>query len=115
MLHDHEGWFITFKSPDAAKRAARVLSIGQRMLANRSVTITVHPPPQSADEARSGPAAGKRDEDERKWSRPELVEEAEKAIVSELRQLLEKDVLERVRPCCVVCSSKTFTMEGRYA
>lgn len=66
------------------------------MLANRNVTITVHPAPTSADTLSSKFAAGKEKASERRWSRSELVEEAEKSIVSELRKLLEKDVLERV-------------------
>ena len=45
MLHDHSGWYDTFKAAGIARRAAMVLNT--RSLAHHSVTLTVHPPPSS--------------------------------------------------------------------
>ncbi|KAI5118156.1 hypothetical protein M0805_000535 [Coniferiporia weirii] len=97
VLHDHRGWFITFTTPDAAKRAGRVLSIGSRTLANRSVGVSVHPAPTPEDAQTALPAGvGKGRDEGREWGREDLVNEAEKVIVAELRALLEKDVMERL-------------------
>ena len=60
--------------------------LNMRSLAHHSVTLTVHPPPSSAH----GPAA------KTSWSDTELVEEATQLIRKELRQLLEKDVVDRL-------------------
>ena len=60
--------------------------LNMRSLAHHSVTLTVHPPPSSthAPTAKSN------------WSDAELVEEATLMIRRELRQLLEKDVVDRL-------------------
>lgn len=84
MLRDHTGWYVTFKAGGIARRAAMVLNM--RSLAHHSVTLTVHPPPSSAH----APAA------KTSWSDTELVEEATQLIRKELRQLLEKDVVDRL-------------------
>ena len=84
MLHDHSGWYVTFKAAGIARRAAMVLNM--RSLAHQSVTLTVHPPPSSTH----APAA------KSSWSDAELVEEASLVIRRELRQLLEKDVVDRL-------------------
>lgn len=84
MLHDHTGWYVTFKAWGIARRAAMVLNM--RSLAHHSVTLTVHPPPSSIH----APAA------KTSWSDTELVEEATQLIRKELRQLLEKDVVDRL-------------------
>ena len=60
--------------------------LNMRSLAHHSVTLTVHPPPSSAH----APAV------KMSWSDAELVEEATQTIRKELRQLLEKDVVERL-------------------
>lgn len=84
MLRDHTGWYVTFKAGGIARRAAMVLNM--RSLAHHSVTLTVHPPPSSTH----APAA------KTSWSDTELVEEATQLIRKELRQLLEKDVVDRL-------------------
>ena len=84
MLHDHTGWYVTFKAAGIARRAAMVLNM--RSLAHHSVTLTVHPPLSSSH----APAP------KSSWSDVELVEEASLAIRRELRQLLEKDVVDRL-------------------
>jgi hypothetical protein len=84
VLRDHTGWFVTFKAAGIARRAAMVLNM--RSLAHHSVTLTVHPPPSSVH----APAA------KISWSDAELVEEATQVIRKELRQLLEKDVVDRL-------------------
>ena len=60
--------------------------LNMRSLAHHSVTLTVHPPPSSTH----APAA------KSNWSDAELVEEATLMIRRELRQLLEKDVVDRL-------------------
>ena len=84
MLRDHTGWYVTFKASGIARRAAMVLNM--RSLAHHSVTLTVHPPPSSTH----APAA------KSSWSDAELVEEASQVIRKELRQLLEKDIVDRL-------------------
>jgi hypothetical protein len=84
VLRDHTGWYVTFKAAGIARRASMVLNM--RSLAHHSVTLTVHPPPSSAH----APAA------KTNWSDAELVEEATQVIRKELRQLLEKDVVDRL-------------------
>ena len=84
MLRDHTGWYVTFKATGIARRAAMVLNM--RSLAHHSVTLTVHPPLSSSH----APAP------KSNWSDAELVDEASLAIRRELRQLLEKDVVDRL-------------------
>lgn len=84
VLRDHTGWFVTFKATGIARRAAMVLNM--RSLAHHSVTLTVHPPLSSSH----APAP------KSSWSDAELVEESTLAIRRELRQLLEKDVVDRL-------------------
>lgn len=84
VLRDHTGWYVTFKATGIARRAAMVLNM--RSLAHHSVTLTVHPPLSSSH----APAP------KSSWSDTELVEEATLAIRRELRQLLEKDVVDRL-------------------
>jgi COMPASS (Complex protein associated with Set1p) component N/SET domain-containing protein len=84
VLRDHTGWYVTFKAAGIARRAAMVLNM--RSLAHHSVTLTVHPPPSS----RHAPMV------KSSWSDAELVEEATLAIRRELRQLLEKDIVDRL-------------------
>jgi hypothetical protein len=84
VLRDHTGWYVTFKATGIARRAAMVLNM--RSLAHHSVTLTVHPPLSSSH----APVP------KSSWSDAELVEEASLAIRRELRQLLEKDVVDRL-------------------
>jgi COMPASS (Complex proteins associated with Set1p) component N len=84
VLHDHTGWYITFKATGIARRAAMVLNM--RSLAHHAVTLTVHPPLSSSHT--TAPKSS--------WSDAELVEETTLAIRKELRQLLEKDVVDRL-------------------
>jgi histone-lysine N-methyltransferase SETD1 len=60
--------------------------LNMRSLAHHSVTLTVHPPLSSSH----APAP------KSSWSDAELVEEATLAVRRELRQLLEKDVVDRL-------------------
>ena len=60
--------------------------LNMRSLAHHSVTLTVHPPPSSTH----APAA------KSSWSDTELVDEASQVIRKELRQLLEKDIIDRL-------------------
>ena len=60
--------------------------LNMRSLAHHSVTLTVHPPPSSTH----APAA------KTSWGDTELLEEATQLIRKELRQLLEKDVVDRL-------------------
>ncbi|KAI0943146.1 hypothetical protein AcV7_002374 [Taiwanofungus camphoratus] len=85
VLRDQLGWYVTFKTGDSARRAALVLSSGARTLAHHSVNVTVHPAPT----APSSPSKAR-------WNDSELVEQAEKIILKDLKTLLEKDVTERV-------------------
>jgi histone-lysine N-methyltransferase SETD1 len=63
-----------------------VLNSGTRTLAHQSVTVSVHPAPDplSTTSAKA------------QWDDEELIEQAGKNIIKELRGLLEKDVMDRV-------------------
>lgn len=63
-----------------------VLNSGARTLAHRSVAVTVHPAPAAS----AAPAA------KAAWTDAELVEQAGQIIAKELRQMLERDVVERL-------------------
>lgn len=91
MLQDHLGWYVCFETSDSARRAAMVLNSGTRTLAHRTVTVSVHSPPTSASAITTiaGPS-------KTTWTDEELVEQAGQIITKELKQLLEKDVLERM-------------------
>lgn len=96
-MHDHTGWYITFEKPDAAGRVARVLAIGTHTLANRSVSVSVFPAPLPTDVKALSPASLAKGADARReWKQEELVEEAGKTVIAELRALLQKDVTERI-------------------
>ena len=60
--------------------------LNMRSLAHHSVTLTVHPPPSSTH---APPPKSS-------WTDAELVEEAGQVIRKELRQLLEKDIVDRL-------------------
>ncbi|KAF8557516.1 SET-domain-containing protein [Imleria badia] len=95
VLRDHTAWYVTFKTPDSARRAGMVLNSGGRTIAHHSVTVSTCPPPSKdavAMAAQSEPAAGAK----KTWTREEMVQSAEHAILSELKVLLEKDITERV-------------------
>ncbi|KAH9947798.1 hypothetical protein B0H21DRAFT_691297 [Amylocystis lapponica] len=85
VLRDQLGWYVTFQTADSARRAALVLGSGARTLAHHSVSVTVHPPP-------SPPSAPPKV----RWDESELVQQAEKIILKDLRAVLEKDVIERI-------------------
>ncbi|KAI8989151.1 hypothetical protein BD414DRAFT_514827 [Trametes punicea] len=85
ILRDRHSWYVTFKTSDSARRASLVLNTSGRKLANYSVTVTVRAAPTHI------PSAHKT-----QWTDAELVEQAEKTILRDLRALLEKDVVERV-------------------
>lgn len=87
MLKDHLGWYVTFTTADSARRASMVLSNSStKMLAYQSVNLTVHPAPPPSSRAPK----------ETRWEEHELVDQAQRMIVKELRGLLEKDIMDRV-------------------
>lgn len=95
VLRDHGAWYVTFKTPDSARRAGMVLNSGGRTIAHHSVTVTTCPPPSKGAVAmaeHSEPAAGTK----KTWTPEEMVQSAEQAIMRELKVLLEKDITERV-------------------
>jgi hypothetical protein len=79
------GWYVTFQTSDSARRATMVLNSGTRTLAHRSVTVTRHPPPSHPSTLAQS-----------KWEDGELIEQAVRTIVKDLRGLLEKDIVDRV-------------------
>ncbi|KAI0634221.1 hypothetical protein C8Q77DRAFT_1055565 [Trametes polyzona] len=85
ILRDRHSWYVTFKTGDSARRASLVLNTSGRKLANYSVSVTVRAAPTHV------PTAHKT-----QWTDAELIEQAEKTILRDLRALLEKDVVERV-------------------
>lgn len=95
ILRDHLGWYVTFQTSDSARKAKTVLNAGTRTLAHTSVTLNVHTPPSSWTPfmRTSGPSAR---ETPRRWRDDDIVEEAERLILKELRTLLERDVMDRV-------------------
>ena len=94
VLRDHLGWYVTFQTSDSARKAKTVLNAGTRTLAHTSVRLNVHTPPSSWKPSvrASGPAR----ETSRRWRDDDIVEEAERLIMKELRTLLERDVMDRV-------------------
>ena len=95
VFRDHGAWYVTFKTPDSARRAGMVLNSGGRTIAHHSVTVTTCPPPSKdavAMAEQGEPAAGVK----KTWTREEMVQRAEQAILKELKMLLEKDITERV-------------------
>ncbi|KAI0325507.1 hypothetical protein GY45DRAFT_1287086 [Cubamyces sp. BRFM 1775] len=85
ILRDRHSWYVTFKASDTARRASFVLNTSGRKLANYSVTVTVRAAPTHV------PTAHKT-----QWTDAELIEQAQKTVLRDLRALLEKDVVERV-------------------
>ncbi|CDO74599.1 hypothetical protein BN946_scf184586.g4 [Trametes cinnabarina] len=85
ILRDRHSWYVTFKTSDSARRASLVLNTSGRKLANYSVTVTVRAAPNHI------PSAHKTH-----WTDSELVEQAEKTIMRDLRAMLERDVIERL-------------------
>ncbi|KAL4250990.1 Histone-lysine N-methyltransferase, H3 lysine-4 specific [Abortiporus biennis] len=84
VLRDHSGWYVTFQSADAARRASMVLNSGTRTLAYHSVNVTVHRPPARLTATKT------------RWTDAELVDQAQKLIIKELKSALEKDIAEKV-------------------
>jgi hypothetical protein len=95
VLRDHLGWYVTFQTSDSARKAKTVLNAGTRTLAHTSVTLNVHTPPSTWTPSMrtSGPSAR---EASRRWREDDMVEEAERLVMKELRTLLERDVIDRV-------------------
>ncbi|KAI0686331.1 hypothetical protein BC835DRAFT_1535777 [Cytidiella melzeri] len=85
VLQDHSGWYVTFRKDDAARRSAIFLNSGTRTLAQHSVNVTIHAAP-----------AFPRVPTKTRWTDSELVEQAEKIILNDLKAMLEKDVMERI-------------------
>jgi len=75
---------VTFSKPTTARRTVAVLE--RKTLGHQSVTLTVCPPPTSA-------SAGVI---EKRWTDEEMVEQAQKMIIDELRVLLAKDITDRI-------------------
>ena len=85
ILRDRHSWYVTFRIPDAARRAALFITAMGSMLGNHPVTVTARPPPTHV------PIAYKTH-----WTNAELIDQAEKMIMQDLRALLEKDITERM-------------------
>jgi histone-lysine N-methyltransferase SETD1 len=75
---------VTFSKPTTARRTVAVLE--RKTLGHQSVTLTVCPPPTSA-------SAGVI---EKRWTDEEMVEQAQRMIIDELRALLAKDINDRI-------------------
>lgn len=88
VMRVDEGWYVTFSTPDAAQRAGMVLNSGARTLVQHSVNVFVRPAP-SLSSISSLPS-------KTRWTDAELIEQAEKLVLKDLRAMLEKDILERV-------------------
>lgn len=84
VLRDHTGFYVTFSKSTTARRTVAVLE--RKTLGHQSVTLTVCPPPTSA-------SAGVI---EKRWTDEEMVEQAQKMIIDELRALLAKDITDRI-------------------
>lgn len=95
VLRDHLGWYVTFQTLDSARKAKTVLNAGTRTLAHTSVTLNVHTPPSSWTPSMRTSGSHPR-ETSRRWRDDDIVEEAERVILKELRTLLERDVMDRV-------------------
>ena len=87
VLRDRASWYVTFKTPDSARRAAMVLNSGGRTLMHHSVTIVTCPPPTQPTPQPAAKAS---------WTSEEAIHHAGQAIVQELKSLLEKDITERL-------------------
>ncbi|PPQ92507.1 hypothetical protein CVT25_010340 [Psilocybe cyanescens] len=83
ILRDNTGLYVTFTKAGVAHRATTVLAYSK--LSFQSVTLTVHPPPVYEPMV-----------EKTHWEPDELVDEAQKMIIRELRSLLEKDISERL-------------------
>ncbi|KAJ3504612.1 hypothetical protein NLJ89_g7849 [Agrocybe chaxingu] len=83
VLRDHTGIYVTFTTSGVAHRATTVL--GTKQLGFQSVTLSAHSAP-----------AYKEVSEKTHWTETELVAEARKLILEELKGLLEKDISERV-------------------
>ena len=76
---------MTFTKPTTARRTVAVLE-RKTLGHHQSVTLTVCPPPTAA-------SAGVI---EKRWTDEEMVEQAQKMIIDELRVLLAKDITDRI-------------------
>ncbi|EKM57176.1 uncharacterized protein PHACADRAFT_142398 [Phanerochaete carnosa HHB-10118-sp] len=85
VLQDHIGWYVTFKTADTARRAAMFLNTGRRTLNRQAVNVIIH----AAPSLQSLPS-------NTTWTDSELIEQAEKLILKDLRALLQQDVVERI-------------------
>ncbi|KAG8814852.1 histone methyltransferase set1, partial [Serendipita sp. 399] len=83
VVHDHTGWYVTFKDPSSARRATLVLE--GKMVNNRYlVKLNVCNPPHKII-ARP-----------KKYDEKALIKQVREMIIKELRAQAEKDVRERV-------------------
>ncbi|KLO12494.1 hypothetical protein SCHPADRAFT_853807 [Schizopora paradoxa] len=97
VLSDHTGWYVTFATPDAAKRAQKFLGGGNQLLLNRSIAIAVRPPPSTNDaEGPALEALKKQVEGKQEWKEDEVLDEAKDMITKELKDMLQKDVVDRL-------------------
>ena len=85
ILRDHTHLYITFPKPGVAHRATTLFNSNSKLLHFQSVTLSVQPPPEYT------PTVVKTS-----WTPTELVDEAQRIIVHELRVLLERDIGERL-------------------
>ncbi|PPR00020.1 hypothetical protein CVT24_009027, partial [Panaeolus cyanescens] len=84
ILRDHSNIYVTFTKGGIAHRAVAVLA--SKTLKHQSVALTSHAPP-----AYTPPEPEKTD-----WTEAELVEEAQKLILRDLKRALEQDIAEKL-------------------
>jgi hypothetical protein len=87
VLHDSQAWYITFPSSGIARRTLVVL--GATPLLHHSINLSALPAPSLKGKERPSRNSGP-------WTDEDIVTQAREMIVSQLRDVAEKDVKERV-------------------
>lgn len=82
VVHDHTGWYVTFKDPSSARRATLILE--GRLINRYLVKLTVCNPPHKIIHR------------PKKYDERALIKEVREMLVKQLRAQAEKDVRERV-------------------
>ncbi|KAG9056786.1 histone methyltransferase set1 [Serendipita sp. 407] len=82
VVHDHTGWYVTFKDPSSARRATLILE--GRMINRYLVKLNVCNPPHKIITR------------PKKYDEKALIKEVREMIVKELRAQAEKDIRERI-------------------
>jgi hypothetical protein len=82
VVHDHTGWYVTFKDPSSARRATLILE--GRLINRYLVKLSVCNPPHKIIQR------------PKKYDERALIKEVREMLVKQLRAQAEKDVRERV-------------------